>query len=42
MLHNAAYFRTHWIALQSIRTEEGLTELLRLVQSEFDLARQQI
>jgi hypothetical protein len=42
VLNNAAYFRTHWLPLQSIRTTEGVAALVRLVQSELDLVRQQI
>jgi hypothetical protein len=42
VLNNAAYFRTHWLPLQSIRTKEGMATLVRLVQSELDLVRQQV
>lgn len=42
VLRNAAYFRTHWLPLQSIRTKEGVATLVRLVQSELDLVRQQV
>jgi hypothetical protein len=42
VLNNAAYFRTHWLPLQNIRTKEGVATLVRLVQSELDLVRQQV
>jgi hypothetical protein len=42
VLNNAAYFRTHWLPLQSVRTTEGLAALVRLVASELDLVRQQV